>query len=245
MLSLLTPWSPGSSPSDGGASYFFIRGSSAGPQSPGTLSQGAIHWAALERERPPWPPAPACPPGVRGAGHGAGSLNPTARSEPTFRPPGPRAALGARQPAFVPWSQAALRAQLVSQAKPGRQELHSRGTDTDHLSRPALRSAQPLSQTLWTSWCAGPGPAALRADQDSAPPARLPAWGPQLGHCRESQGSPRGPLNCSRHSGLRGSQVLGALCSATCPPLLSSRSLLGPGQGAGSEPFSLIRTAPV
>lgn len=199
--------------------------------------------AELGRERPPRPPAPARPPGVRAAGRGAGSLNPTARSEPTFRPPGPRAALGARQPAFVLSSQAPRSGSSLF-PRPSRAGRSPAAVAPTQTTCPAPLCALP-SHCL--RLCGPPGALAQaqpRSGQTGTRP-RPPARGPQLGRCRESQGSPRGPLACSRRSGLRGSRVLGALSSAMCPPLLlSSRSPLGPGRGASSEPCSLIRTAP-
>lgn len=234
-------WQPGlpaPRPATEGTSYSFILGDSARPQSPGSLSQGA------------------------GAGGGA-SVPARSPSTPSRAPRGRpwgwqlgldrRSAPQTRRLLWVPssqplscWSQAPC--SMPSLCFPGQAGRAGavqpwERNDTDPLSRPAPRSAQPLPQSLRASWRAGPGPAALWADQDSAPPSQ----GPQLGRCRRGPGG-SGALG-SPHLllALRAPRISGTEGSFLChvPLLLSSRLPLGPRQGASSEACSLIRTAPI
>ena len=218
-------WQPGlpaPRPATEGTSYSFILGDSARPQSPGSLSQGAGEGAsALARS----PSTPSRAPRGRPWGW---QLGLDRRSTPQTR----RLLWGPSSQPLSCWSQAPR--SMPSLCFPGQAGRAGavqpwERNDTDPLSRPAPRSAQPLPRSLRASWRAGPGPAALRADQDSAPPAQ----GPQLGRCRWGPGAlePWGPLTCSWHSGLRGSRVLRALSSATCPSFSPAACPWGPGRG--------------
>lgn len=209
--------------------------------SPGSLSQGAVHRAELGRGRPLWPPAPE----LRGAGRGAGSLALMGLVWTDVPPPGARGLPWA--PSSQPlscWSQAPR--SVPSLCFPG-QAGQAGALQPWKPHRPPVPpcsalcpAAASVSVDLLVRW---PGPSCAPGRPRLGPACPGTSAGPLQREPRGS-GAPGSPhlllaLRAPRISGTEGS----FLCLVSL--LLSSRSPLGPGQGASSEPCSLIRTAPI